>query len=182
MNVVFNDISEILKSLSTLIKERGSIGETISKKSVNDICIRSSEKCIQAGRNICQSLLGYPKLCALLASSVYKKMAHKVKSARDQSFYDAMMEQFRLFADRALDLQRRLYDADSNLAMDLVITEETVWDITISPLECAHENNMLDFIAQTCPQRRLNRIWYNEIGASLGGFWKVLPFFTSSVL
>ncbi|CAC5377439.1 unnamed protein product [Mytilus coruscus] len=101
-------------------------------------------------------------------------MAHKVKSARDQSFYDEMMEQFRLFAERALDLQRRLYDADANLAMDLVITEETVLDITISPLECAHENSMLDFIAETCPQRRLNKIWYNELGASLGGFWKIL--------
>ncbi|CAC5379290.1 unnamed protein product [Mytilus coruscus] len=211
---LFIKISALLEDLASLIKEgvkkKFPNEDNILDKSINEICISCSEKCIKAGRNICLSLLGYPKdnnqptsdsvfqdllvwailvnrpklatifwmkcknqlLCALLASSAYKKMAQKVKSARDQSFYDEMMEQFRLFAERAVDLQRRLYDADANLAMDLVITEETVWDITISPLECAHENSMLDFIAQTCPQRRLNKIWYNEIGASLGGFWK----------
>ncbi|XP_063431693.1 uncharacterized protein LOC134714381 [Mytilus trossulus] len=111
-------------------------------------------------------------LCALLASSVYKEMAYKVKSARDQSFYEEMMQQSKLFESRALHLQQRLYEDDAKLAMDLVITEGTVWNITISPLECAHENNMLDFIAHTSAQRRINKIWYNEIGASLGGVWK----------
>lgn len=81
-----------------------------------------------------------------------------------------------MFESRALHLQQRLYDDDAKLAMDLVITEGTVWNITISPLECAHENNMLDFIAHTSAQRRINKIWYNEIGASRGGVWKVKHF------
>ncbi|VDI40591.1 Hypothetical predicted protein [Mytilus galloprovincialis] len=112
------------------------------------------------------------KVCALLVSSVYKEMAYKVKSSRDQSFYEEMIQQSKLFESRALHLQQRLYEDDAKLAMDLVITEGTVWNITISPLECAHENNMLEFIAHTSAQRRINKIWYNEIGASLGGVWK----------
>ncbi|XP_052100124.1 transient receptor potential cation channel subfamily M member 2-like isoform X2 [Mytilus californianus] len=110
-----------------------------------------------------------PLLCALLASSVYKRMA---ASAYDQATKSDMTAQSRLFADRALDLQSRLYDDDAELAMDLVITEKIVWDITISPMQCAYEHDMLDVLAQTCPQRRLNKIWYSGISSSLGGFWK----------
>ncbi|XP_052100137.1 transient receptor potential cation channel subfamily M member-like 2 [Mytilus californianus] len=110
-----------------------------------------------------------PLLCALLASSVYKRMA---ASANDQATKSDMIAQSRLFADRALDLQSRLYDDDAELAMDLVITEQIVWDITISPMQCAYEHDMLDVLAQTCPQRRLNKIWYSGISSSLGGFWK----------
>ncbi|CAC5398402.1 TRPM2 [Mytilus coruscus] len=110
-----------------------------------------------------------PLLCALLASSVYKRMA---ASANDQATKSDMTAQSRLFADRALDLQSRLYDDDAELAMDLAITEQIVWDITISPMQCAYEHDMLDVLAQTCPQRRLNKIWYSGISSSLGGFWK----------
>ncbi|CAG2199287.1 unnamed protein product [Mytilus edulis] len=131
------------------------------------------EVCLIAGRQICQDLLGYPRVCALLASSVYKKMADK---ASDQSIMAEMIAQSRIFADRALDLQSRLYDDDAELAMDLVITEQIVWDITISPMQCAYEQDMLDVLAQTCPQRRLNKIWYSGISSSLGGFWKVFFF------
>ncbi|XP_071166898.1 transient receptor potential cation channel subfamily M member-like 2 [Mytilus edulis] len=110
-----------------------------------------------------------PLLCALLASSVYKRMA---ASANDQAIKADMIAQSSLFADRALDLQSRLYDDDAELAMDLVITEQTVWDITLSPMQCAYEHDMLDVLAQTCPQRRLNKLWYSGISSSLGGFWK----------
>ncbi|XP_063432252.1 transient receptor potential cation channel subfamily M member 2-like isoform X3 [Mytilus trossulus] len=110
-----------------------------------------------------------PLLCALLASSVYKRMAG---SANDQAIKADMIAQSSLFADRALDLQSKLYDDDAELAMDLVITEQTVWDITSSPMQCAYEHDMLDVLAQTCPQRRLNKIWYIGISSSLGGFWK----------
>ncbi|XP_076101184.1 transient receptor potential cation channel subfamily M member 2-like [Mytilus galloprovincialis] len=167
------------------------------------------EVCMIAGRQICQALLGYPRvnslnrtekwsayqdlliwaifvnrptlatifwmkceqplLCALLASSVYKRMA---ASANDQATKSDMVAQSRLFADRALDLQSRLYDDDAELAMDLVLTEHIVWDITISPMQCAYEHDMLDVLAQTCPQRCLNKIWYSGISSSLGGFWK----------
>ncbi|VDI13155.1 Hypothetical predicted protein [Mytilus galloprovincialis] len=131
------------------------------------------EVCMIAGRQICQALLGYPRVCALLASSVYKRMA---ASANDQATKSDMVAQSRLFADRALDLQSRLYDDDAELAMDLVLTEHIVWDITISPMQCAYEHDMLDVLAQTCPQRCLNKIWYSGISSSLGGFWKVFFF------
>ncbi|XP_052100146.1 transient receptor potential cation channel subfamily M member-like 2 [Mytilus californianus] len=92
--------------------------------------------------------------------------------ASDQSIKADMVAQSRIFADRAFDLQSRLYDDDAELAMDLVITDQIVWDITISPMQCAYEHDMLDVLAQTCPQRRLNKIWYSGISSSLGGFWK----------
>ncbi|VDI13157.1 Hypothetical predicted protein [Mytilus galloprovincialis] len=114
-----------------------------------------------------------PLLCALLASSVYKKMA---ASATDLATKSDMIAESRLFAERALDLQARLYDDDAELAMDLVMTEKIVWDISISPMQCAYEHDMLDVLAQTCPQRRLNKIWYSGISSSLGGFWKVFFF------
>ncbi|CAC5398395.1 unnamed protein product [Mytilus coruscus] len=136
-------------------------------KQVNQLS--TIEVCMIAGRQICQALLGYPRVCALLASSVYKRMA---ASANDQATKSDMIAQSRLFADRALDLQSRLYDDDAELAMDLVITDQIVWDITISPMQCAYEHDMLDVLAQTCPQRRLNKIWYSGISSSLGGFWK----------
>ncbi|XP_071166783.1 transient receptor potential cation channel subfamily M member 8-like isoform X2 [Mytilus edulis] len=110
-----------------------------------------------------------PLLCALLASSVYKKMA---ASATDLATKSDMVAQSRLFAERALDLQARLYDDEPELAMDLVMTEQIVWDISISPMQCAYEHDMLNVLAQTCPQRRLNKIWYSGISSSLGGFWK----------
>ncbi|XP_063431847.1 transient receptor potential cation channel subfamily M member 2-like [Mytilus trossulus] len=110
-----------------------------------------------------------PLLCALLASSVYKKMA---ASATDLATKSDMIAESRIFAERALDLQARLYDDDAELAMDLVMTEKIVWDISISPMQCAYEHDMLDVLAQTCPQRRLNKIWYSGISSSLGGFWK----------
>ncbi|XP_063431696.1 transient receptor potential cation channel subfamily M member 2-like [Mytilus trossulus] len=109
-----------------------------------------------------------PLLCALFASSLYKRMAAK---ASDQATKSDMIVQSRIFAERAFDLQSRLYDDDAELAMDLVITKQMVWDITISPMQCAYDHDMLDVLAQTCPQRRLNKIWYSGISSSLGGFW-----------
>ncbi|CAC5398391.1 TRPM2 [Mytilus coruscus] len=119
---------------------------------------------------LCKYSKNSDKLCALFASSIYKRMAAK---ASDQSIKADMVAQSRIFADRAFDLQSRLYDDDAELAMDLVITDQIVWDITISPMQCAYEHDMLDVLAQTCPQRRLNKIWYSGISSSLGGFWKV---------
>lgn len=65
VNDSFIKISDLLDDLASLIKdgvkEKLSIEENILDKSIQDICISCSEQCIQAGRNICQSLLGYPK-------------------------------------------------------------------------------------------------------------------------
>ncbi|CAG2199285.1 unnamed protein product [Mytilus edulis] len=143
--------------------------EKKKKKKDNLNKISPIEVCMIAGRQICQELLGYRRVCALLASSVYKKMA---ASATDLSTKSDMIAESRIFAERALDLQARLYDDDPELAMDLVMTEQIVWDISISPMQCAYEHDMLDVLAQTCPQRRLNKIWYSGISSSLGGFWK----------
>ncbi|XP_071166748.1 transient receptor potential cation channel subfamily M member 1-like [Mytilus edulis] len=184
--------------------------ETISDE-LSIITVLTSKMCILASRNICQSLLEYPKsttidwesnssyedlllwailenrpnlasifwmksrnqlLCALLASCLYSKMAYKVKSTKDQSRYDDMRKQARIYEERSVYLQSKLYEENAALAMELVVTEFSVWDITISPLECAHENMMLDFISQSCCQRRLNKIWYNDIGGSLKGVLK----------
>ncbi|CAC5377436.1 unnamed protein product [Mytilus coruscus] len=180
---------------------------------VSSIQVLTSKMCIIAGRNICQSLLEYPKstgttiewkddcsyedlllwsilenrpnlasifwmksrnqlLCALLASCLYSKMAYKVKSTKDQSRYDDMIKQARIYEERSVYLQSKLYEENAALTMELVVTDFSVWDITISPLECAHENMMLDFISQSCCQRRLNKIWYNDIGGSFKGVLK----------
>ncbi|XP_071171553.1 transient receptor potential cation channel subfamily M member-like 2 [Mytilus edulis] len=194
-----------------------------SSSSVTEQLLESKEddkeakcrKCRQAGRQLCQKFLHYPKksynkedmknerkdiyqdlliwslfanrqelatlfwvkcenqlLTAILASCVLKKMAARAKSGKDQFLYDVIKEHSRIFAKRALDLQTKLYAEDSEVAMDLMLTEQKVWDIKVSPLECAFDNSMLDFIAHTCAQRRLNKIWYKQIGASLGDFWK----------
>ncbi|OPL33639.1 transient 3 receptor potential cation channel subfamily m member, partial [Mytilus galloprovincialis] len=194
-----------------------------SSSSVTEQLLESKEddkeakcrKCRQAGRQLCQKFLHYPKksynkediknerkdiyqdlliwslfanrqelatlfwvkcenqlLTAILASCVLKKMAARAKSGKDQFLYDVIKEHSRTFEKRALDLQTKLYAEDSEVAMDLMLTEQKVWDIKVSPLECAFDNSMLDFIAHTCAQRRLNKIWYKQIGASLGDFWK----------
>jgi len=79
-----------------------------------------------------------------------------------------------IFGKRVEDLQTQLYQKDPGIAMDLMLTEQIVWDIQVSPLESAFDNAMLDVIAHSCAQRRLNKIWYKSIGSSLGGFWKVI--------
>ncbi|XP_063435619.1 uncharacterized protein LOC134716540 [Mytilus trossulus] len=110
-------------------------------------------------------------LTAILASCVLKRMAEKAKSGKDQFLHDSIKEHSRLFEKRAIDLQRKLYEEEPEVAMDLILTEQTVWNIKVSPLECAFDNAMLDFIAYSCAQRRLNKIWYREIGANLEDFW-----------
>ena len=79
-----------------------------------------------------------------------------------------------VFGKRVENLQTELYQKDSGMAMELMLTEQIVWDIEVSPLESAFDNAMLDVIAHSCAQRRLNKIWYKSIGSSLGGFWKVI--------
>ncbi|XP_063431695.1 transient receptor potential cation channel subfamily M member-like 2 [Mytilus trossulus] len=219
---IYKETIQSQRKAKTALKNVFKWGSSPVIKQFKELCFHTKDKqdkqvdqltptevCMIAGRQICQSLLEYPRynslnrqekcspyqdlliwaifvnrpklatifwmkceqplLCALLASSVYKRMA---ASATDQATKSDMIAQSRLFADRALDLQSRLYDDDAELAMDLVITERIVWDITLSPMQCAYEHDMLDVLAQTCPQRRLNRIWYSGISSSLGGFWK----------
>lgn len=110
-------------------------------------------------------------LTAILASCVLKRMAEKAKSGKDQLLHDSIKGHSRIFENRAIDLQRKLYEEEPEVAMDLILTEQTVWNIKVSPLECAYDNAMLDFIAYSCAQRRLNKIWYREIGANLEDFW-----------
>jgi hypothetical protein len=78
-----------------------------------------------------------------------------------------------VFEKRANDLQTKLYQEDPELAMELMLAEQTVWDIKVTPLECAFDNVMLDFIAHSCAQRRLNKIWYRKIGTGYWNFFKV---------
>ncbi|XP_076102526.1 transient receptor potential cation channel subfamily M member 2-like isoform X1 [Mytilus galloprovincialis] len=110
-------------------------------------------------------------LTAIFASCVLKRMAEKAKSGKDQFLHDSIKGHSRIFENRAIDLQRKLYEEEPQVAMDLILTEQTVWNIKVSPLECAFDNAMLDFIAYSCAQRRLNKIWYREIGANLEDFW-----------
>ncbi|CAC5398412.1 unnamed protein product [Mytilus coruscus] len=215
---LWKDEPEIIKDCEIL---KTFVNCSIDKNCINEISgfvsgIRPSRMCIIAGRNICQSLLEYPKritqidwqkncpyedlliwailenrpnlasifwmksqnqlLCALLASCLYSKMAYKVKSTKDQSRYDDMIKQARIYEERSVYLQSKLYEENAELTMELVVTEFSVWDITISPLQCAHENMMLDFISQSCCQRRLNKIWYNDIGGSFIGVLKAFFF------
>lgn len=65
-------------------------------------------------------------------------------------------------------MQSTLYKDHPKEAMELMTTEVSVWDIHISPLQCAYDNDLYDFIAQPCAQRCLNTIWYNKLGTN---FW-----------
>jgi len=78
-----------------------------------------------------------------------------------------------VFEKRAIDLQTKLYQEDPEVAMELMLADQTVWDIQVTPLDCAFDNVMLDFISHSCAQRRLNKIWYKRIGTGYGNFFKV---------
>ncbi|XP_052100154.1 uncharacterized protein LOC127734357 isoform X2 [Mytilus californianus] len=214
-NLFEEDLEKIKENCETFKTNLSGMNKQTRKEKisavVSSIQVLTSKMCIIAGRNICQSLLEYPKsttiewevdclyedlllwailenrpnlasifwmksqnqlLCALLASCLYSKMAYKVKSTKDQSRYVDMIKQARIYEERSVYLQSKLYEENAALTMELVVTDFTVWDITISPLECAHENMMLDFISQSCCQRRLNKIWYNDIGGSFKGVLK----------
>ena len=85
----------------------------------------------------------------------------------------------RVFAQRSFDLLTILYEEKPEDAMKIIVTECTVWDIDVMPLECAYDNVMLDFISHSCVQRSLNKIWYEDIGATLGDFWWVRYYYFS---
>ncbi|CAG2199277.1 unnamed protein product [Mytilus edulis] len=143
------------KSLKTIVNEAGSTLTKCIQERSELMCYiqdRTSRMCIQSGRNICLSLLEYPKSMRIPSSEI---------------------KHMRIYEERSVYLQSKLYEENAVLTMELVVTEYSVWDITISPLECAHENMMLDFISHSCCQRRLNKIWYNDIGGSLKGVLKV---------
>ena len=71
-----------------------------------------------------------------------------------------------MFEDRALKLQDALYEEAEKSCMDLMITSQRVWGMTVTPMFCARDNNMIDVIGHPCIQRHLNRIWYNDIPIS----------------
>ncbi|KAK3091338.1 hypothetical protein FSP39_019071 [Pinctada imbricata] len=79
-----------------------------------------------------------------------------------------------LFSDRCLELMTEMYDQNAKAAMKIVDTEVTIWGITSTPMTFAYENYEIDFVAHTCPQRRLNRIWYNKLAPDFVPFVKDL--------
>ncbi|VDI26863.1 Hypothetical predicted protein [Mytilus galloprovincialis] len=107
-------------------------------------------------------------LTSLLATGILKKMASSAKENADQSVFEDLMEHARVFERRSLEMQSTLYKDHPKEAMELMTTEVSVWDIHISPLQCAYDNDLYDFIAQPCAQRCLNTIWYNKLGTN---FW-----------
>ncbi|XP_076102775.1 transient receptor potential cation channel subfamily M member-like 2 [Mytilus galloprovincialis] len=107
-------------------------------------------------------------LTSLLATGILKKMASSAKENADQSVFEDLMEHARVFERRSLEMQSTVYKDHPKEAMELMTTEVSVWDIHISPLQCAYDNDLYDFIAQPCAQRCLNTIWYNKLGTN---FW-----------
>ncbi|VDI51890.1 Hypothetical predicted protein [Mytilus galloprovincialis] len=107
-------------------------------------------------------------------------MVSKLKKAREQSLHMELVKQRRIFAERALYLQSALYKEEALLAMDLMETKQVVLDITVSPIEFADDNMMLDFISHPSCQRCLNRIWFKELGATWTGVWKL--FFLAALI
>ncbi|CAC5364897.1 unnamed protein product [Mytilus coruscus] len=107
-------------------------------------------------------------LTSLLATGILKKMASSAKENADQSVFEDLMEHARAFERRSLEMQSTLYKDHPKEAMELMTTEVSVWDIHISPLQCAYDNDLYDFIAHPCAQRCLNNIWYNKLGTN---FW-----------
>ncbi|KAK3089886.1 hypothetical protein FSP39_007361 [Pinctada imbricata] len=65
-----------------------------------------------------------------------------------------------------------LYDENPSSSMDIVGSEINIWDIKTTPLTFAHENFEMNFIGNTCPQKKLNQIWFNELTPALKPFFK----------
>jgi hypothetical protein len=65
-----------------------------------------------------------------------------------------------VFGKRVENLQTELYQKDSGMAMELMLTEQIVWDIEVSPLESAFDNAMLDVKIEKLIFMWNHIIWY----------------------
>lgn len=70
----------------------------------------------------------------------------------------------RLFEQRCIRMMDRMYEENTDQAIDLMDTEaEEIWGIHSIPLTFAYENFMYDVVAHTCSQKNMNRQWYNNL-------------------
>lgn len=70
----------------------------------------------------------------------------------------------RLVEQRCIRMMDRMYEENTEQAIDLMDTEaEEIWGIHSSPLTFAYENFMYDIVAHTCSQKNMNRQWYNNL-------------------
>ncbi|XP_063435664.1 uncharacterized protein LOC134716582 [Mytilus trossulus] len=150
-------------------KEKFHLGLFEKDQKSNDGGIEKSEsQCIKVGRELCRLFLNYPKVTALLAAALLKRMALKAIKVADKSVYEELMDHSRLFEQRSLKILETLYKEYPSEATKLMTSVFTVWNIDISPLRCAYESEFYDFVAHACSQRCLDKIWYNTQDASVG--------------
>ena len=67
----------------------------------------------------------------------------------------------------------KMYEEDTNSAIDCMDDEAVIWGIRSSPLTFAYENFMYDVVAHTCSQKNMNKQWYNNLAPDLKPFLKV---------
>ncbi|KAK3090744.1 hypothetical protein FSP39_014255 [Pinctada imbricata] len=111
-------------------------------------------------------------MTALLCAVLLKKLAKKTNNVQEQMLSKELTDHAKLFTKRSIRMSDELYQEDPLSAMKIVNTVTTIWNIKTKPLNFAHENLEIDFIGSTCPQRSLNRVWYNKLAPDLTPFLK----------
>ncbi|KAK3089499.1 hypothetical protein FSP39_004098 [Pinctada imbricata] len=112
-------------------------------------------------------------MTGLVCTALLKKIAKKASNVKEEVLSRSLNEHAKLFSDRCLEMLTEMYDQNAKAAMKIVDSEVKIWGIFSTPMTFAYENYEMDFIAHTCPQRRLNRIWYNKLAPDFKIFLKV---------
>ncbi|XP_056002351.1 uncharacterized protein LOC125661865 isoform X2 [Ostrea edulis] len=102
-------------------------------------------------------------LTGLVSSAILKKLSKKANNVKEQILSRDLENHSMLFQKRCLDLMDRMYEENTNDAIDLMDDETEVWGIHSSPLTFAYENFMYDIVAHTCSQKNMNKVWYNNL-------------------
>ncbi|XP_056021813.1 uncharacterized protein LOC125651630 [Ostrea edulis] len=125
-------------------------------------------------------------LTGLICSAILKKLSKKAYCVKEQNLGAEFNEHAKLFEERCLAIMDRLYEEDTQSAIDLMDDVSNVWGIKSSPLTFAHENFLYDVVAHACSQKHMNLEWYNNLAPDLKPFMKSMfrkprKFFTAPV-
>lgn len=103
-------------------------------------------------------------LTGLVCSAILKKLSKKAGNVKEQVLSNDLENHSKLFERRCISMMDRMYEENTEQAIDLMDTEaEDIWGIHSSPLTFAYENFMYDVVAHTCSQKNMNKKWYNEL-------------------
>ncbi|XP_056002346.1 transient receptor potential cation channel subfamily M member 2-like isoform X2 [Ostrea edulis] len=111
-------------------------------------------------------------LTGLVCSALLQKLAIKANNVKEQILSSELEEHSKLFEQRCIAIMDRMYEENTDHAIDLMDDDVVIWGITSSPLTFAYENFMYDVVAHTCSQKNMNKQWYNNLAPDLVPFLK----------